>query len=47
MDINIKTWLCDVQQAIVEIFEFLGNQRDFVQYQKDLKTKKAVEETWK
>lgn len=43
MDINIKTWLLDIQQSIEEIFEFLGDRRDFSAYQKDLKTKKAVE----
>jgi uncharacterized protein with HEPN domain len=43
MDINIKTWLLDIQQSIEEIFEFLGERRDFMAYQKDLKTKKAVE----
>lgn len=43
MDINIKTWLLDIQQCIEEIFEFLGNKRDFIAYQKDVKTKKAIE----
>lgn len=43
MDINIKTWLLDIQQSIDEIFEFLGDRRDFIAYQKDWKTKKAVE----
>jgi len=43
MDINIKTWLLDIQQSIEEIFDFLGDNRDFFAYQKDLKTKKAVE----
>jgi len=43
MDINIKTCLLDIQQSIEEIFEFLGERRDFTAYQKDLKTKKAVE----
>jgi uncharacterized protein with HEPN domain len=43
MDINIKTWLLDIQQSIDEIFEFLGDRRDFIAFQKDLKTKKAVE----
>lgn len=40
---NIKTWLLDIQQSIDEIFEFLGEHRDFQTYQGDLKTKKAVE----
>ncbi len=43
MDINIKTWLLDIQRSIDEIFEFLGERRDFIAYQKDLETKKAVE----
>jgi uncharacterized protein with HEPN domain len=43
MDISIKTRLIDIQQSILEIFDFLGEQRDFYSYQKDLKTKKAVE----
>ncbi|MFY8190824.1 MAG: DUF86 domain-containing protein [Bacteroidia bacterium] len=43
MDTNIKTWLLDIQQSIEEIFEFLGDHRDFFAYQKDLKTKKAIE----
>jgi len=43
MDTNIKTWLLDIQQSIEEISEFLGDHRDFFAYQKDLKTKKAVE----
>jgi uncharacterized protein with HEPN domain len=47
MDINIKTWLVDIQKSIEEIFEFLGDRRDFYTYQKDLKTKKAVERNWK
>lgn len=43
MDIKIKVWLLDIQQAIEEIFLFLGEQRNFITYQKDLKTKKALE----
>ena len=43
MDIKIKTWLLDIQQSIDEIFLFLGDSRDFIVYQGDLKTKKAVE----
>jgi len=30
MDINIKTWLLDIQQSIEEIFDFLGDNRDFL-----------------
>jgi len=38
MDIKIRTWLFDIQQSIDEIFEFIGESRDFVPYQSDLKT---------
>jgi hypothetical protein len=43
MEFSIKTCLLDIQQSINEIFEFLGEKRDFKAYQQDLKTKKAVE----
>jgi uncharacterized protein with HEPN domain len=43
MDIKIKVWLLDIQQSIEEIFLFLGEERNFITYQEDLKTKKAVE----
>ncbi len=40
---NIQAWLLDIQQAINEIFEFLPEERNFLVYRNDLKTKKAVE----
>jgi len=43
MDNRINSWLEDVEKCINEIFDFLPAQRDFLVYQKDLKTKKAVE----
>lgn len=43
MDIKIKVWLLDIQQSIEEIFLFIGEERNFITYQEDLKTKKAVE----
>ena len=43
MDNKIKTWLLDIHQSIEEIFEFLSDKRDFLAYQSDLKTKRAVE----
>jgi uncharacterized protein with HEPN domain len=43
MDIKIQVWLLDIQVCIDEIFQFLGDQRDFLEYQKDIKTKKAIE----
>lgn len=44
MDNNIKTWLYDILNAIVEIDSFFDNQpKVFADYQKDLRTKRAVE----
>ena len=43
MDIKIQTWLLDIIQSIDEINQFIGENRDFIAYKKDLKTKKAVE----
>lgn len=43
MDNRINSWLEDVERSIDEIFDFLPEKRDFFVYQKDLKTKKAVE----
>ncbi|SCY14100.1 Uncharacterized conserved protein, contains HEPN domain [Nonlabens sp. Hel1_33_55] len=43
MDRKIGTWLEDISRSIDEIFEFLPEKRNFFEYQKDLKTKKAVE----
>lgn len=43
MDNRVKAWLEDIINCIDEIFEFLPSQRNFHEYQKDIKTKKAVE----
>jgi uncharacterized protein with HEPN domain len=43
MDFRIKTWLLDILQCIDEIYIFLGEQKDFLAYRADLKTKKAIE----
>ena len=43
MDIKIQAWLLDIKVCIEEIYEFLGERRDFTEYKSDLKTKKAVE----
>jgi uncharacterized protein with HEPN domain len=40
---EIYTWLEDIQRSIEEIFDFLPEKRDFFEFQKDLKTRKAVE----
>jgi uncharacterized protein with HEPN domain len=43
MDLEIKTWLQDIDRSIDEIYSFLPVKRDFFEFQKDLKTKKAIE----
>lgn len=44
MDNDIKTWLYDILNAIVEIDSFYNDRpKIFVDYQKDLRTKRAVE----
>ena len=43
MDNKIKTWLINMQTAISEIDEFLPKERNFLEFEKDLKTKRAVE----
>lgn len=40
METNVKVWLLDMQQAIDEIFQFLGEERNFITYQED---QKAIE----
>ncbi|TSJ43339.1 DUF86 domain-containing protein [Mucilaginibacter corticis] len=43
MEDEIKTWLSDIRQAINEINDFLPDKKDFFLFQKDLKTKRAIE----
>ena len=44
MDEKIKTWLYDIINAIQEIEPFFEEKPlDFIEYQKDIKTKRAVE----
>ncbi|HEY0245199.1 MAG TPA: HepT-like ribonuclease domain-containing protein [Mucilaginibacter sp.] len=44
MDIEIKTWLYDILKAINEIDSFfLDRTKNFIEFQSDLKTKRAVE----
>ena len=40
---EIKIFLADIERSISEIFEFLPEKRIFAEFQKDLKTRKAVE----
>jgi len=44
MDIEIKTWLYDIKQAIEEIESFFFERpKIFLEYQNDVRTKRAVE----
>ncbi|MGB4776209.1 MAG: HepT-like ribonuclease domain-containing protein [Daejeonella sp.] len=44
MDNDIKTWLYDILNSIREIESFfIGSPKDFLNYQSDLRTKRAVE----
>ncbi|MGZ3755625.1 MAG: HepT-like ribonuclease domain-containing protein [Mucilaginibacter sp.] len=44
MDIEIKTWLYDILKAINEIDSFFTDRsKNFIEYQSDLRTKRAVE----
>ena len=43
MDNRINAWLEDILRSIDEIFDFLPEKGDFFEYQRDIKTKKAVE----
>jgi len=40
---EVNTWLSDIKQAIEEINDFLPNKRNFFEFQKDIKTKRAIE----
>jgi uncharacterized protein with HEPN domain len=42
-DKEIKTFLADIERSIREIFDFLPAKLDFFEFQRDLKTRKAVE----
>lgn len=43
MEKEVQTWLEDIKQSIDEIEEFLPERRDFFEFKKDLKTRKAIE----
>ena len=43
MDVKIAASLQDIQLSIEEIFEFLGDKRDFLAYQSEKMKKKAIE----
>ena len=43
MEDETKKWLSDIKQAIDEISDFLPDKKNFFEFQKDLKTKRAIE----
>jgi len=43
MQKEIKVWLEDIEKAILEINIFLPKSRNFREFEKDLKTKRAIE----
>jgi len=43
MDNKLNAWFEDIIRSIDEIYDFLPEKRDFLEFQQDLKTKKAVE----
>lgn len=43
MQDEVKVWLEDIRNAIAEIDDFLPAPRNFLEFQKDIKTKRAVE----
>lgn len=43
MENEIKTWLEDINQAIIEIYSFLPEKRNYHEFLKDLKGKRAIE----
>ena len=43
MQLEIKTWAYDISKAIEEIETFIADIPDFAAYQKDIKTKRAIE----
>jgi uncharacterized protein with HEPN domain len=40
---DILGCLKDIEQSIIEIYQFLPKERNFLKFQKDLKTRKAIE----
>ena len=43
MDNEVKTWLKDIEQAILEINSFIPEVKRFKDFENDLKTRRAVE----
>ena len=43
MEKDIKVWLVDIQNAISELLDFLPEKKVFSEFQRDTKTKRAIE----
>ena len=43
MDLEVKKWLKDIELAISEINSFLPEKKIFIEFQNDVKSRKAVE----
>ncbi len=43
MQEEIRVWLEDIEKAIIEIDHFLPNPRNFLEFERDLKTIRAVQ----
>lgn len=43
MENDIKLWLADIKRSTIEIYDFLPEEKSFLIFQQDLKTRKAVE----
>ncbi|MEJ0056387.1 MAG: HepT-like ribonuclease domain-containing protein [Bacteroidota bacterium] len=43
MDNEVRTWLKDIEQAIAEINSFIPEVKIFNNFQRDIKTRRAVE----
>lgn len=43
MQEEVKVWLEDIEKAIAEIYDFLPQPRNFLEFSRDIKTKRAVE----
>lgn len=43
MQEEVKVWLEDIEKSIDDIYSFLPESRNFLEFQADLKTRRAVE----
>ena len=43
MQEEVRVWLEDMEKAIEDIYTFLPESRNFLEFQADLKTRRAVE----